>query len=39
MKNNKIPPFYYRNLRYQIKTQKPNTPNIQNETKVIYKNI
>ena len=38
-KTNKMPPFYYRDLIHYIKTQNSNIPNLQNKTKIIYKNI
>ena len=34
-----MPPFYYIDIIYQIKTQNPNIPNLKNETKTIYKKI
>ena len=34
-----MPPFYYRDLAYYIKTQNQNIPNLQNKTKIIYKYI
>ena len=38
--NKMLPPFfYYRDLVCYIKTQNPNIPNLQNKTKIIYKNI
>lgn len=39
IKSNKNPPFHYRDLIFQIKTQNPTILNLQNETKIIYKNI
>ena len=39
IKTNKMPPFYYRDLIYYIKTQNQNIPNLQNKTKIIYKSI
>ena len=39
IKTNKIAPFYYRELIYYIKTQKPKLPDIKNETKDIYQKI
>ena len=30
-----MPPFYYRDLAYYIKTQNQNIPNLQNKTKYI----
>ena len=33
------PPCYYRDLGYYIKTQILNIQNLQNKTKIIYKNI
>ena len=34
-----MPPFYYRDLAYYIKTQNQNIPNLQNKTKIIYKSV
>ena len=39
IKTNKMPPFYYRDLIHNIKTQNSNIPNLQNKTKIIYKSI
>lgn len=39
IKSNKTPPFYYRDLIFQIKIQNPNIPNVQNKTNKTYKNI
>ena len=39
IKTYKIPPFYYRDLIYYIKTQNPSIPTLQNKTKIIYKII
>ena len=39
IKTNKMPPFYYRDLIHYIKTQNSNISNLQNKTKIIYKNI
>ena len=39
IKTYKIPPFYYRDLIYYIKTQNRSIPTLQNKTKIIYKII
>ena len=39
IKTYKIPPFYYRDLIYYIKTKNPSIPTLQNKTKIICKII
>ena len=38
-KTSKIPPFYYRELIYYMKTQNPKIPHLKTGTKEIYNNI